>query len=163
VGVVGCGEIAQVMHLPYLRDLPGFAIQGLCDLSARQLGEVANRFGVPTDRRFSDPAELIGDPDVDELLVLTSGSHGEIALRAAASDVDADVIQRNRAATEALVDEALGRDVPVAARRAYLRFLGLLTHDTSIMMLAFGPPRSVLSATVWDEGNGLAATLDYGS
>ena len=25
VGVVGCGEIAQVMHLPYLRDLPGFA------------------------------------------------------------------------------------------------------------------------------------------
>lgn len=33
VGLIGCGSIAQVMHLPYLRELNDrFEIAALCDL-----------------------------------------------------------------------------------------------------------------------------------
>ena len=33
VGVVGCGEIAQIMHLRFLDELPEFKVVALCDLS----------------------------------------------------------------------------------------------------------------------------------
>jgi predicted dehydrogenase len=33
VGVVGCGEVAQIIHLPTLRDLSGlFQVTALCDV-----------------------------------------------------------------------------------------------------------------------------------
>ena len=39
VGVVGCGGIAQIQHLPHLVELPDvFEIAGLCDLSRELLG-----------------------------------------------------------------------------------------------------------------------------
>lgn len=43
VGVIGCGLIAQVMHLPYLREMSDrFEIVALCDLSAERLPRSAN-------------------------------------------------------------------------------------------------------------------------
>ena len=35
VGVIGCGEIAQWMHLPFLTELPGFRVTAVCDISPR--------------------------------------------------------------------------------------------------------------------------------
>jgi predicted dehydrogenase len=34
VGAVGCGQIAQIMHLPFLTELPQFRVTAVCDLSA---------------------------------------------------------------------------------------------------------------------------------
>ena len=53
VGVVGCGLVAQVMHLPYLRELADqFEIGGVCDISPGRLDAVAGMYGVaaPHDR-----------------------------------------------------------------------------------------------------------------
>jgi predicted dehydrogenase len=47
VGVVGCGLIAQVMHLPHLQELDDcFEIAALCNISPATLGAVADKNGV---------------------------------------------------------------------------------------------------------------------
>ncbi len=73
VGVVGCGLIAQVMHLPHLKELDDrFEIAALCDISPATLGAVADKYGVT--HRFTRWQDLVAD-DLDAVLVLTSGSN----------------------------------------------------------------------------------------
>lgn len=73
VGVVGCGLIAQVMHLPYLRELDDrFEIAALCDLSVATLNAVADRYGV--QRRYARWQDLVSD-EIDAVMILTAGSH----------------------------------------------------------------------------------------
>src|SRR5947208_2283402 len=73
VGVVGCGLIAQVMHLPYLRELDDrYQIAALCDLSPATLDAVGDYYGVP--RRYTRWQDLVAE-DLDVVMVLTAGSH----------------------------------------------------------------------------------------
>jgi predicted dehydrogenase len=81
VGVIGCGLIAQAMHLHYLRELAEqFEIAALCDVSAAVCGACAGDYGVA--RTCTDWRALLA-MDVDAVLVLTSGSHAPIAIAAA--------------------------------------------------------------------------------
>ena len=85
VGVIGLGLIAQVAHLPNLVRLGrSFAVTHVCDVSATVLEAVAP--GVAgSPRRSTVALELIHDPEVEAVLLLTSGAHGplaEAALRA---------------------------------------------------------------------------------
>ena len=83
VGVIGCGLIAQVMHLHYLRELSDrFEIVALCDVSAETREACAREYGVPAT--FGDWRELLG-AELDAVLILTSGSHAPIAVAAAAA------------------------------------------------------------------------------
>jgi predicted dehydrogenase len=81
IGVVGCGLVAQVMHLHYLRELPDlFEIAALCDVS-QSLREVCARdYAVPYTT--ADWRDLIAQ-QLDAVLILTSGSHAPIAIAAA--------------------------------------------------------------------------------
>jgi predicted dehydrogenase len=80
VGVIGCGGVAQMMHLPYLRELDDrFEITALCDLSPAVLEAVGEHFGVGA--RFTDYHDLVSH-DLDAVLVLTPGSHAPAALAA---------------------------------------------------------------------------------
>jgi predicted dehydrogenase len=77
VGVIGCGLVAQVMHLPYLRELTDqFEIGGVCDLSPGRLEAVAGMYGVV--RRTTDWRELLTWP-LDAVMVLIAGSHAPVA------------------------------------------------------------------------------------
>jgi predicted dehydrogenase len=69
VGVVGCGEIAQVMHLPYLRELPAFSVAAICDVSTHLLAEVGREYGVAS--RYPDYRDLLADRRVDAVVVST--------------------------------------------------------------------------------------------
>ena len=81
VGVVGCGLIAQVMHLPYLSELPDrFEIAAVCDLREEVAAGCAGRFRVP--RVCSRWEELLDEP-LDAVLIATSGDHAPIAIEAA--------------------------------------------------------------------------------
>jgi predicted dehydrogenase len=81
VGVIGCGLIAQVMHLPYLRELDDrFEIAALCDASEEVLAACAARYGVA--QTFTDWRALIEEP-LDAVMVLTPGSHAPMAIAAA--------------------------------------------------------------------------------
>ncbi len=83
VGIIGCGAIAQIQHLPHLREMDDrFAIGGLCDLSPRLLVTVGEEYGVPPERRFTDYRELVRS-DIDAVIVCPSGSHAAPSIAAA--------------------------------------------------------------------------------
>ena len=72
-GIIGVGAIAQMMHLPYLRELDDrFQIVALCDVDPVALAEVGRRYGVT--RLFASAAELLAEP-LDVVFILTSGDH----------------------------------------------------------------------------------------
>jgi len=83
VGVIGCGAIAQIQHLPHLRELADeFTIGGLSDLSPQLLAAVGADYGVPPERRFTDYHELV-ESDIDAVIVCPSGSHAAPTIAAA--------------------------------------------------------------------------------
>jgi predicted dehydrogenase len=77
IGVIGCGLVAQVMHLPYLRELDDlYEIAGVCDLSPSRVEAVGELYGV--SRRTTDWRELLTWP-LDAVMVLIAGSHAPVA------------------------------------------------------------------------------------
>ena len=85
VGVVGCGEVAQIIHLPALAQLPEyFSVTALCDVSANVLSGVGDAWGVAA--RCADYAELVARADVDAVLISNPHVyHAEVALAAMAA------------------------------------------------------------------------------
>ena len=85
VGVVGCGAIAQIQHLPHLRDgRDRFVIGGICDIAPDLLRKVGDDFHVPEHARFSDVHDLVAS-DIDAVLICSSGTHAPQVLAAAAA------------------------------------------------------------------------------
>ncbi|MDQ3812038.1 MAG: Gfo/Idh/MocA family oxidoreductase, partial [Chloroflexota bacterium] len=83
IGVIGCGAIAQIQHLPHLRELDTeFEIGGLCDVSAQLLEAIGDDYRVPTERRFLDYHDLVRS-DIDAVIVCPSGSHAPPSIAAA--------------------------------------------------------------------------------
>jgi len=79
-GVVGCGGVAQMMQLPYLRELNDrYEIAALCDVDVATLDRVADFYGVRA--RHPDLAGLLSE-SLDVVLILTSGDHAEAVLAA---------------------------------------------------------------------------------
>src|SRR6185437_10119921 len=72
VGVVGCGMIAQLMHLPSLTELPDlFDVVAVCDRVPGLAKRTAVRCGAP---RAHDSVEamLAATPEIDAVMILTS-------------------------------------------------------------------------------------------
>ena len=81
IGVIGCGGIAQMMHLPTFAERPDlFEVTALADISEEVLNAVGERYHVA--RRSRDFREVAQDPNVDAVFVLSSGRH-DAALAAA--------------------------------------------------------------------------------
>jgi predicted dehydrogenase len=141
VGVVGCGLIAQTMHLPVLRDLAEAHIEALCDISPGTVAAVADRLGV--EKRYVDHRELAADPRIDAVAVLTYDHH----------DVVADVIEAGK---HVLIEKPLaftvdeGRAlVHLAQRHGVTAMVGYMKlYDPALefgtqQIRAGGPPRSI--------------------
>ena len=81
VGVVGCGLVAQVMHLRHLRELDDrFDVVAVCDIAPEPLAFAGHVF--PDARCHVRWADLLAEP-LDAVLVLTPGSHAPVAIAAA--------------------------------------------------------------------------------
>jgi predicted dehydrogenase len=79
--VVGCGLVAQVMHLHYLRELRDrFEVSAVCDLSVRARRVAQASF--PDAAAFERWEDLVAAP-IDGVVVLTPGSHEPVAVAAA--------------------------------------------------------------------------------
>lgn len=78
LGYVGCGFMAQRVHLPNFSSIPDCEVVALAELRP-ELGEkVQRRYGIP--RLYRTHEELIADPDVDAVGVSAAFSvQGEIA------------------------------------------------------------------------------------
>jgi predicted dehydrogenase len=57
VGVVGCGQIAQIAHIPFLQALPQFEVGALCDLSPAVVEALGEKYRV--DNRYVDFQEMV--------------------------------------------------------------------------------------------------------
>jgi predicted dehydrogenase len=84
VGVVGCGGIAQMMHLPTLAERPDlFEITALADPDRGALEGAGRRYHV--EGLTADFRDVVARPDVDAVLLCASGGHREAALAALAA------------------------------------------------------------------------------
>ena len=78
IGVVGCGAIAQVHHLPNLSALQDrFEVAAVCDISPSAAADAARRFHVP--RHLTDYRELLA-ADLDAVLLCHTDPKTEAAV-----------------------------------------------------------------------------------
>src|SRR5260370_18317909 len=84
LGVVGLGEVAQVIHLPILQDHSDkFEIAAICDISQELLSALGERYNVPAEHRYTDYTNMAGQSDLDAVFVLNSDEyHTDTALAA---------------------------------------------------------------------------------
>lgn len=68
-GVIGCGRIAQMMHLPHLEELPQAEISAVADPVEEVLNSVGDRYSA--ERRYDDSLRLIEDAgeDLDAVVI----------------------------------------------------------------------------------------------
>jgi predicted dehydrogenase len=80
VGVIGCGLIAQIMHLPHLKELHElFEVVALCDVSPGTLQYVGDYYGVT--KRFTDYPVLLKER-LDAVAIFSADSHGQVIVDA---------------------------------------------------------------------------------
>lgn len=84
VGIIGLGEVAQIVHLPILQSLPErYAIAAICDISPMLLAAMGERYRVPESARHLDFRDLVARDDVDVVFVINSTEyHAECAIAA---------------------------------------------------------------------------------
>ncbi|MCY4107097.1 MAG: Gfo/Idh/MocA family oxidoreductase [Chloroflexi bacterium] len=83
VGVLGCGAIAQIMHIPYLVEHECFELVSLCDAHSPVLQAVADRWQV--QRRYTRMEEFLRSDSLDAVIICHSGSHKQSVLAALAA------------------------------------------------------------------------------
>lgn len=83
VGLIGLGEVAQVIHLPILEAMSDrYEVAAVCDVSPSLLEFVGERHRV--ERRYLDYQELCAQEDLDAVFVLNSDEyHAPCAIAAA--------------------------------------------------------------------------------
>ena len=72
VGVIGCGGVAQVIHLPLLSKHPDVEIIALCEVDNSKAAILADKFDIP--RFYEDVAEMLGKEELDAVFILTPNS-----------------------------------------------------------------------------------------
>jgi predicted dehydrogenase len=82
VGVIGLGEVAQVVHLPILESLPDlYTVTAICDISPTLRELAGDRYGI--EHRYADLDELLREAPLDCVLVLNSDEyHTESVVKA---------------------------------------------------------------------------------
>jgi predicted dehydrogenase len=123
IGIIGCGAIAQVMHLPHLRDMDDlFEIAALADAAAETLQAVGDHYGVAA--RYTDYNELLARPDIDAVGIFTPATHTRPAVAALRAGKHV-FCEKPLCYTQAEIDElraaahASGRHLMVAYMKRY--------------------------------------------
>lgn len=83
VGIIGCGKIAQVRHLPEYSANPDARVTALFDLNTPRAEALATQYGA---RAYPTYPALLDDPALDAVSVCTANdSHAQIACAALAA------------------------------------------------------------------------------
>jgi predicted dehydrogenase len=73
VGLIGAGNLARWVHLPIIRKTRGLRLRAVCSTSGARGLSYAKRFGA--EYCCSDYSELLADPDVDIVFIVTRNHH----------------------------------------------------------------------------------------
>lgn len=83
VGIIGCGGIANGKHMPSLKNVPGVRMIAFCDLILEKAEKAAKEYGTPDAKVYTDYRELLADPSIEVVHVLTPNrEHAEISIAA---------------------------------------------------------------------------------
>jgi len=81
VGVIGCGAIAQIMHIPHLVEYDEyFRLVALSDVDRGTLDAVSDRYDI--GQRYDDYHDLMASQDIDAVVICHGGSHRESTIAA---------------------------------------------------------------------------------
>lgn len=145
LGIVGLGVVAQAVHLPLLGKHPDlFTVAAVCDVSPSVRRTIGARLGLGSERQFASAEELLECSDLDAVAILSSGSHGALAARAARAGL-AIFCEKPLAYTLAEADE-------LAALDARLMLAYMKLYDPAVErageLLAVRPPARAVEVTV---------------
>jgi len=80
IGIIGCGKIAQVRHIPEYAANPHAELYGYFDLNPARAQEIAQKYGGKT---FASYEEMLSDPLIDAVSVCAANVvHAEITIAA---------------------------------------------------------------------------------
>lgn len=121
IGLIGLGEVAQLMHLPLLADDQRYEIAAVTDVSRSLAAYVARRYSVPTIH--GSAADLIADPNLDAVMILTPDFLHAPLLEAAIRAGKHVFIEKPAALTAAELEPivALNRTNPKVVFVGYMR------------------------------------------
>ncbi|KAF9880258.1 myo-inositol 2-dehydrogenase [Colletotrichum karsti] len=74
VGVIGGGDVAQIVHLPTFMLLSSlFKVTTICDVSQKTADHCRAKFGIPY--ATTNPDDIFNDPAIDVVMILTSDEY----------------------------------------------------------------------------------------
>ncbi len=79
IGVVGCGQIAQIAHIPYIIELPMFELNAICDISPMVVDGLGEKYRI--SNRFNDYHEMVRKADIDAVMI-TNKDHYPVIMEA---------------------------------------------------------------------------------
>ena len=80
IGIIGCGKIAQVRHIPEYLENKDAVLKGFYDLNYARAEELAQKYG---GKAFASYEELLQDPEIEAVSVCAANSvHAEITVAA---------------------------------------------------------------------------------
>jgi predicted dehydrogenase len=84
IGIIGCGGIANQKHLPSLKaNADKCEIVAFCDIIEERAVKACQEYGAPGAKVYTDHQELLKDPEIDVVHVLTPNvAHCEITVHA---------------------------------------------------------------------------------
>jgi len=80
IGIIGCGKISQIRHIPEYADNKDVRIIGYFDLNRERAGELAVRYGA---KAYNSVDELLADKDIDAVSVcVANNAHCDVTVKA---------------------------------------------------------------------------------
>lgn len=148
IAVVGCGEVAQIMHIPYLIELDShFDLAAVTDISPSVARRVAERYRIPA--WYSDYEKMLEQERPDAVVILTSNEyHAPFAVQAMEHGAHVLVekpmcISLEEAEEMVSKAEALNKVLMVAYMKRYDPNYRLGVQMYSQHVDNFGPPQFV--------------------
>lgn len=142
-GIIGCGTIAQIMHVPHVAEIPGVAAHAVADPATERAAVIGDRYGV--DHQFASAEEMVADigSELDAVVVSTPPSqHASVVETTLGADIptlvekplavspsDADRMVEAAAASEATAMVAYMKRYDPAYEAARARVTDLETVD----------------------------------
>ena len=80
IGIIGCGKIAQVRHIPEYQENPNTEVVGYYDLNQERASALAERFG---GKAYKSLDELLANSEIDAVSVCVANiGHAEASIKA---------------------------------------------------------------------------------
>ena len=124
IGILGCGKIAQVRHIPEYAENPDCELAAFYNPTRKRAEDMAAKYG---GKVYDTPEELLADPEIDAVSVCAANyAHAELAIKAMRAGKDV-LCEKPMAVTledcEAMVSTAkeTGRTLMIAHNQRFAK------------------------------------------